>query len=195
MACSGESLKNGWVEARIGAKHARQKRRRTGKAGRYSGLRETAQRRPDGFARHTFSYPWRDSGCCVRLRTVLPRGAGYAGLAAWKSAQPAHIDHGSGGNRQNPKESCIMKTKHIALSLLISLAAVSGAASAKGCIKGAVVGGVAGHIAGHGKVGAAAGCVIGHHSAKKKEKEQAAQQAAAQQAAAQPAPQPAPARK
>jgi hypothetical protein len=69
-----------------------------------------------------------------------------------------------------------MKSKVIALFLLVSLASVSGIASAKGCVKGAAVGGVAGHVAGkHGVAGAAAGCAIGHHRANKKAKDQTAQ--------------------
>jgi hypothetical protein len=69
-----------------------------------------------------------------------------------------------------------MKTRILALSVVLSLASFSGVASAKGCLKGAAEGGVVGHVAGkHGEAGAAAGCAMGHHSAKKKEKQEAAQ--------------------
>ena len=78
-----------------------------------------------------------------------------------------------------------MKSKIIAVSLVIGLASVPGMASAKGCLKGAAVGGVAGHVAGHhGLAGAAVGCAIGHHRANKQAK---ADRAAAQNQIA-PAP-------
>lgn len=66
----------------------------------------------------------------------------------------------------------LMKTKLISLSLLISLASVTGAANA-GCLKGALVGGAAGHFAHHHSLaGAAVGCAVGHHMSKKKAREQ-----------------------
>jgi hypothetical protein len=73
-----------------------------------------------------------------------------------------------------------MKIKLISLSLLISLASVTGTSNA-GCLKGAMIGGVGGHVAGHhGLAGAAVGCAIGHHLSKKKAREQAARDAQAQ---------------
>jgi hypothetical protein len=72
-----------------------------------------------------------------------------------------------------------MKIKLISLSLLISLASVTGTSNA-GCLKGALIGGVGGHVAGHhGLAGAAVGCAIGHHVSKKKAREQAEREAQA----------------
>jgi hypothetical protein len=68
-----------------------------------------------------------------------------------------------------------MKAATLAISLFISLAAISTGADAKGCLKGAAVGGVAGHFAKHhGLIGAAAGCAVGRHHANKKDREAAA---------------------
>jgi hypothetical protein len=67
-----------------------------------------------------------------------------------------------------------MKTKLIAISLVLAMGSASAVANA-GCLKGALLGGVAGHVAGHHSLlGAGAGCAIGSHMSKKKAREQAA---------------------
>jgi hypothetical protein len=54
-----------------------------------------------------------------------------------------------------------MKTKLIAISLVLAMGSASAVANA-GCLKGALLGGVAGHVAGHhGLLGAGAGCAMG----------------------------------
>lgn len=77
-----------------------------------------------------------------------------------------------------------MKTKLIAMSLVLALGSASAVANA-GCLKGALLGGAAGHVAGHhGLLGAGAGCVIGNHMSKKKARQQAALNAQANRAPA-----------
>lgn len=67
-----------------------------------------------------------------------------------------------------------MKSKLIAISLVLAMGSTSAVANA-GCLKGALIGGAAGHVAGHHSLlGAGAGCLIGRHMSKKKAREQAA---------------------
>lgn len=84
----------------------------------------------------------------------------------------------------------MIKTKIVAVSLMLTFAS-AGAFAKPSCLKGAVVGGVGGHFVGnHPLLGAAAGCAIGHHMSKKQERQQRAQAQAQARAQAQANQQP-----